>query len=171
MAVTMANAFGLARPLLPSSRAPRAAMARPSCSTPGWGQTCHLYRNACKTLPTLAPAMLLRPMREPSTRTVHYKRTVARVRHSPTPTALQVAMSTASPTVRHTAAARHALSALLISTSAATCGSGASSTMSGSVQQLPKDEARRCVLLQHTTRAHEFRRHRMHDMSWDERRE
>ena len=36
-------------------------------STQGWRQTCHFYQNACKTLPTLAPAAVLpRHMRDPS---------------------------------------------------------------------------------------------------------
>ena len=64
-----------------------------------------LLRNACITLPTLAPAVLRRATRDPSTRSVKYKRTVARVRRSLTPAALQVATSTARPAVPHGEAA------------------------------------------------------------------
>ena len=108
-----------------------------TCSTQGWVQTCHFYQNPCKTLPTLAPTMFLHPMRELSTKSVHYKRTVARVRRTPTPTALQVATITARKPGRHTEATRRALSTLLSAPLAATRGSGASSKMSSSVQQSP----------------------------------
>ena len=97
-----------------------------------------------------------------------YKRRVARVRRSPTPAALQVTLSTARQPRRHVKAMRRALSALLSASSAATCGFGASSKMSSSVQQPPNYEARRCMLLRRMTRAHKIRRHRMHAMLWDE---
>ena len=45
------------------------------------------------------------------------------------------------------------------------------SKMSSGVQQSPADEARRCRLLRHRTRTHKFRRHRVHAMLWDGRRE
>ena len=41
-----------------------------SSSTPGWGQICHFYENALNTRSTLAPAMFLHHMCEPSTRSV-----------------------------------------------------------------------------------------------------
>ena len=123
-----------------------------------------LLPKPCKTLPTLAPTMLLHPMRELSTKSVHYKRTVARVRRTPTPTALQVATITARKPCRHTEATRRALSTLLSAPLAGTRGSDASSKMSSSVQQPSCDEARRCRLLRHRTRMHKFRCHRKHVM-------
>ena len=90
-------------------------------------------------------------------KSVHYKRTVARVHRTPTPTALQVATITARKPCRHTEATCRALSTLLSAPLAATRGSGASSKMSSSVQHSPADEARRCRLLRHRTRTHKFR--------------
>ena len=72
---------------------------------PGVGSDLSLLLNACITRPTLAPAVLRRTTRDPSIRSVHYKRRVARVRRSLTPAALQVATSTARPAVRHGEAA------------------------------------------------------------------
>ena len=78
----------------------------------------------------------------------------------------------------HSAAAlpayRGATRALTLRSSAslaATCGFGASSKMSSSVQQPPNYEAPRCMLLRRMTRAHKIRLHRMHAMLWDELRE
>ena len=65
----------------------------------------------------------------------------------PSQATLQVDMSTAHATVRHTKAARHALSVPLPAAPAATCGSAASGLMSGSVQQPHHDEERRCVCI------------------------
>ena len=83
----------------------------------------------------------------------------------------QVAAITAGQLCGHTEAAQRTLSALRSAPPAATSDSGASSKMSSSVQQSPVDEARRCRLLRHRTRTHKFRRHRVHAMLWDERRE
>ena len=82
----------------------------------------------------------------------------------PSQATLQVDMSTAHATVRHTKAARHALSVPLPAAPAATCGSAASGLMSGSVQQPHHDEERRCMHLRHMTRAHKIIHHRMHGM-------
>ena len=87
---------------------------------------------------------------------------------SPTPAALQVAMS---PQRARNAPHRGRAARALGAAPAATRGSGASRLMSGSVQQLPADEARRCRLLRHTTRAQKVRRHGMHGKSWEGRRE
>ena len=127
-----------------------------------------LYQNASITLPTSRQRSSLRPTRNPSTRSIHDKRRVARVRRSPTPAALQVAMS---PQRARNAPHRGRAARALGAAPAATRGSGASRLMSGSVQQLPADEARRCRLLRHTTRAQKVRRHGMHGKSWEGRRE
>ena len=89
-------------------------------------------------------------MRELSTKSVHYKRTVARVRRTPTRqqeqrSNVQVGTITARKPGRHTEATRRALSTLLSAPLAATRGSGASSKTSSSVQQSPDEEARRYV--------------------------
>ena len=146
-----------------------AALAAVGVVHAGVGSDLSLLPNACKTLPTLAPAVLPRHMRGPGIGSVHDKRADARVRPYSTPTVLSVATVTARQICRHAEATQRVLSALVSAPPAATCSSGASSKMSSSVQQSPTDEARRCRLLRRMTRAHEIRRHRMHAMLWDER--
>ena len=94
---------------------PRSTHTHVTGSTRGWRQTCHFTKTQVKRSLHSRHRSSLRPTRDPSTRSVDDKRRVARVRRSPTPAALQVAMTAHSaPATHHTEAARRALLALLL---------------------------------------------------------